>query len=321
LIGIMSNALKGHEGRAPASTLDAAKAAGFGGVMFGSLLEASPDLSPVALQQLAADARARDMTVACGISSFNPSNPARNAKLTALGDGDIVKGFAKAIDGAAALGTGSLFFVVGAIEDREDPALPWAEQLAKVTEALIGLRSRAKDQGVGLWLKTHEELTTFEIVRIIEAVGADVMGVSHDPVNLVCRIEDPVLATQRIAPYVKQVHLDDAIVTFDGDTVRRYLADMGRGDLDWPGILNIVGDVPAWVEFHRGQFAMPVFDAAWVAAQPDLALDEYRGIVGTAFRRFNKHEAPSDQSDPYGRLPAAIEWLTTTYPQLAGTTR
>jgi len=313
LIGIMSNALKGHEERTPTETIDTAKAAGFEGVMFGSLLEPSPDLSPATLKELAVEAKAREMVVAAGIGSFNPSKPERNAKLAALGGGDIVNGFAKAIDGAEALGTSSLFFVVGAIEDRHDPALPWPDQLSRVTEALVSLKSRARDQGVGLWLKTHEELTTHEVLAIIEAVGTDVMGVSHDPVNVVCRIEDPVLATKRVAPYVKQVHLDDAIITFDGDSVRRYLSPMGEGDLDWPEILKLVGDVPVWVEFHRGQFVMPVFDSQWLSAQRDVTLDEYRAIVGAAFRRFSRHETPWDQADPYGRLPAALKWLVTSH--------
>jgi sugar phosphate isomerase/epimerase len=309
LVGIMSSSLKGYEGRAPVDTMEAARSAGLDGVLFGNILELSPTLETAALKSIAGEAKARGMRLGAGLGSFNPSKPERNMALAAAGGGDIVAGLGRAIDATAALGTDTLFFVIGMIEDREDPALPWASQLARVTETLIGLRSRLLDSGVKLLLKTHEELTTFEAVRVIEAVGSDVMGISHDPVNLPCRIEDAVAATARVAPYVRQVHLDDATVTFDGSKLRRYLAPMGSGDIDWTNIFSQIGDVPVWIEFHRGQFAMPVFDRDWIAAQPDLTLDEYRAILAPAVVRFAKAETPWDQADPFGRLPAALAWL------------
>jgi len=308
MVGIMSSSLQGYEGRGAVETLDVARSNGLDGVLFGNILELSPDLDASMLKSVAVAAKARGLGLGVGLGSFNPSKPERNKPLTALGGGDIASGLARAIDATATLGARTLFFVIGMIEDREDPHLPWTSQLARVADSLGGLKSRLQDSGVQLLLKTHEELTTFEAVRLIEAVGSDVLGISHDPVNLVCRIEDPVAATRRVAPYVKQIHIDDATITFDGDKMRRYLAPMGTGDIDWPAIMALVGDVPRWLEFHRGQFAMPVFDRDWVAAQPDLTLDEYRAIVGTAFRRSGKAETPWDQADPFGRLPMAKAW-------------
>ena len=314
MVGIMSSSLKGYEGRSAVQTMDAALAAGLDGVLFGNVLELSPDLDALALKAVATEAKVRNIRVGAGLGSFNPSKPVRNKALAGLGGGDIVQGLARTIDAVAALGTDTLFFVIGTIEDREDPQLPWPSQLARVADALGALRPRLRDNGLRLLLKTHEELTTFEAARLIEAVGSDVMGISHDPVNLVCRIEDPVAATNRVAPYVQQVHLDDATITFDGDRMRRYLAPMGSGDIDWPAILQRIGDVPVWLEFHRGQFAMPVFDEAWLAAQPDLTLNEYRAIIGPAVARLARHETPADQADPFGRLPAALDWLARRRP-------
>lgn len=69
--------------------------------------------------------------------------------------------------------------------------------------------------GSRLLLKTHEEITSFEIVRIIEKVGADVIGVLLDPVNFVARLEEPIVYNARVAPYVRQVHLEDFVVRYN----------------------------------------------------------------------------------------------------------
>ncbi len=60
---------------------------------------------------------------------------------------------------------------------------------------------------------------------------------------------------------------------------------MGQGDIDWAGIFALAGKTTGWVEFHRGQFAMPAFDPQWLKRQPDLGLNEYSAIIGTAHRR------------------------------------
>ncbi len=183
MVGIMSSSLKGYEGRSAVQTMDAGLAAGLDGVLFGNVLELSPDLDALALKAVATEAKVRNIRVGAGLGSFNPSKPVRNKALAGLGGGDIVQGLARTIDAVAALGTDTLFFVIGTIEDREDTELPWPSQLARVADALGALRPRLRDNGLRLLLKTHEELTTFEAVRLIEAVGSDVMGISHDPVN------------------------------------------------------------------------------------------------------------------------------------------
>lgn len=309
MIGVFNNSLPGFETHTPTQTLDAAKALGLDAVMFGNILTISPTLDHTLLGQVASEAAERRLKLAAGIGSFNPSRPDRAKALVDAGYGDMTTGLGNALRAAKALGVPSLFFVVGMIEDRDDPDLPWQTQLDSVIAGLKAVAPVVRETGVKLLIKTHEEITTFEILRIIDAVGADVLGVAHDPVNVVCRIEDAVEATRRIAPHIAQVHVDNCYQTFDGDLMRRYLCPMTDGDLDWPAILKLSGDVMWWVEFHRGQFAMPIFDRAWVAAQSDITLDEYRGLVAGTVKRARENAAVPDQVDVFKRLAPAIAWL------------
>jgi hypothetical protein len=63
-----------------------------------------------------------------------------------------------------------------------------------------------------------------------------------------------------------------------------------------------------WIEMHSGQFAMPVFDPAWLARQPEVALAELAGVMAMA-NRFGDRAVPWDQGAPTSRLPQAYERL------------
>lgn len=309
MIGVFNNSLPGHEALTPIQILDEAKKLGLGGVLFGNIFSAVPDLDPVTLNEIRQAADERALVINAGAGAFNPARPERCKTLIEAGDGDMVKGMERVLRAMPALGAKTVFFVVGMIEDREDPAVSWEAQLQGVIDAVKALAPAIKESGTRLLIKTHEEISSFEILRIIEAVGPDLLGIAHDPVNVACRLEDAVECTRRIAPHVAQVHIDDAYVTFDGDTMRRYLAPLGTGDIDWPALLALVPNATRWIEFHRGQFAMPVFDKSWLAAQADTTLDEYRQLISDTVRNFRSGRDVPDQNDVYKRLAPSMEWL------------
>lgn len=60
----------------------------------------------------------------------------------------------------------------------------------------------------------------------------EVLGISFDPVNVLVRLEDPVAAARRVAPYVHHVHVDDAVVIFVDDGLERKLYPPGEGFVD-----------------------------------------------------------------------------------------
>lgn len=309
MIGVFNNSLPGHEGLSPVQILDSAKALGLGAVLFGNILSVVPDLDAGTLADIGAAAKARGLIVNVGVGTFNPARPERCKALIEVGGGDMVKGLERVLRAMPLLGAGTAFFVVGMIEDRDDPNVPWAAQLQGVIEGVKALAPAIRESGTRLLIKTHEEISSFEILRIIAAVGEDLLAIAHDPVNVPCRIEDPVECTRRIARHVVQVHIDDCYTTFDGDHMRRYLTALGTGDIDWPALLALVPHATRWIEFHRGQFAMPVFDKDWLAAQTDATLDEYRSLIAATVRNARANRPMPDQKDVFLRLEPSIAWL------------
>ncbi len=307
--GVFDTSLQGHEARPAEQAVGEAHSHGLNGLMLGDITAAVPDLSPARLEAIAQAARQKSMTLSAGAGMFNPANPKRCDGLLRLGEGDVVAGMAKVIRAMPVLGAETLFFVVGMIQDRNDPDVAWSDQLAGVVAGVRALEGPIRESGIRLLIKTHEEISSFEILRIIEAVGPDLLGIAHDPVNVACRLEDAVSCTRRIAAYIEQFHLDDAHLTFDGSLMRRYLSPMGTGSLDWETILSLAPGKPIWIEFHRGQFAMPVFDREWLADQKDMTLDEYRSLLAGAVSRTQAGGEVPDQVDVYKRLAPAIAWL------------
>jgi 3-oxoisoapionate decarboxylase len=305
--GIVRTSLPDTDGLDPSAALAAAAGLGLDGVLYSSLLDVSPTLDRSALRALI-DGSHR-MRLAAGVGWLNPTRPERSERLSRLGEGNLALGLRRLIESAAAIGLDRLFFVIGTIDERFDRALPWSEQLAGVTSFLQRAAPMLRDLGIRLLIKTHEEIFTAEVVRLVETVGPDVLGVALDPVNVLCRLEDPVAATRRVAPYVGQVHLDDAVMQMERQGIRRLLCPIGEGAIDWRAILQLIPpEVPRWIEMHRAQFAMPAFDRDWLALQPDIELGEYATVLGMA-ARFGDRPTPWDQARPASRLPATLTAL------------
>jgi len=290
-------------GNDPLDAIIKTAALGAGEVTFYSLFELSPTLDPAVLRELKAEADTLGIAIAASLDWLNPLRLDRHTRELQLGDGDLARGVRRLLETGASLGMREMFFTIGTLEDR---AANWRAQLDAVAALLTGLKPVLADLGMRTLVKTHEEITSWECLELVERVGPDALAVSYDPANMLVRLEEPLAAARRLAPYVTQLHIDDATLSLEGDTVlRRHLALVGRGIIDWPNLLALLPTAKPLIELHRGQFAIPAFDQAWLADQPYIQLGEYAALVRSAVRHGSP--PPIDQNDITLRLPAALE--------------
>jgi 3-oxoisoapionate decarboxylase len=96
--------------------------------------------------------------------------------------------------------------------------------------------------GVTLALETYEQLTSTELVALVEQVGSDRLGICLDPANTVAALEHPRDVVERCAPYTKNVHVKDFAFTRRGGWVGFTLegARFGEGLLDVDHLLRTV---------------------------------------------------------------------------------
>jgi sugar phosphate isomerase/epimerase len=134
-------------------------------------------------------------------------------------------------------------------------------------------------------LETHEEITTFEVVRLVEAVGPDVMGITFDTGNVTHRGEDPVAATRRIAPYVRQAHLKDVVHVFADEGLLRQVRPCGQGLVDFETILPVLHQQNPRLNLSienpntHGRMIVQIYDPVWQASHPDLSLGELAELI------------------------------------------
>jgi sugar phosphate isomerase/epimerase len=174
----------------------------------------------------------------------------------------------------------------------------WTDH-APVTEKLLeamaeALRPQAplfRDLGVTLALELHFEFTTFELLRLFEMCRAepgDWLGVCLDTFNVLPMLEDPVLASERILPWVVATHVKDGGLALDDGGLLAFPTAVGEGQVDLHGILSLLATLPRpvnlSVEDHGGRFRTPFFDDDFRCRFPDLDTRELSRLVAGAHK-------------------------------------
>nr|WP_302054599.1 TIM barrel protein [Burkholderia multivorans] len=111
-----------------------------------------------------------------------------------------------------------------------------------IEKVLHKLAPAARANGTHLNIETHDEITSFEILRLIERVGADCTGVVFDTANVLQRGEHPVFAARRLAPHVRQTHIKDAYVARAPGGLDFQTRRCGEGIADFETVIPIVAD-------------------------------------------------------------------------------
>lgn len=149
-----------------------------------------------------------------GIGRVNPYNTNETPEVWLLGGGDYKLAVERMITAAAEIGAKELIGVTAGwkgkhsgyqVYDRFRTDVTWNEQLQATARFLQSIAPVLRDTGTRINLETHEEITSYEIVRMIEEVGDDVLGVALDTANVVARGG----AACR-GPEIRSVHSSDA---------------------------------------------------------------------------------------------------------------
>ncbi len=110
----------------------------------------------------------------------------------------------------------------------------------------------ARDRGVVLAIENHQDVTSHELLRLIEAVGDDALGVNLDTGSVLATCEDPVAFAQAVAPWVRNLHLKDYRLVRGPDGFRLVRCALGEGVVDFAEIVRVMArarpDVRASIE-------------------------------------------------------------------------
>lgn len=318
-LGIDAQKLPEFRKRGPLASLDLVHELGLGGIFFPTALDMSPTLDAGYLRDLRAKADDLGLYLESGLGKINPYCSAEAPELRAAGDGDIIAGFIRMMEASVAIGCLELWVSPGNFKpayrgrlavDRFRTDVTWDEQLLATERVLKKLAPAARANGVHMNVETHDEITSFEILRLIEAVGPDCLGVVFDTANMVQRGEHPVWAAKRVAPHIRQTHIKDALVARAPGGLDFQPRTVGTGVVDFAAILPILAgvnpDLTLSLEIAQSTADNPrrpnprqciqIDDPLWRAGHPDLTSEEleaYLAMVDAVERRIAAGEVES----------------------------
>ncbi|ULL14978.1 sugar phosphate isomerase/epimerase [Paenibacillus sp. H1-7] len=290
--------------------LEKAKQEGYEGVYYKSALYVSGTLDQAELQAAYQCASDLGLYIDLGIGRVNPFNTNETPEVWMLGGGNYLLAMEKLIRASASIGATELIGVTAGwkgmfdgyhVYDRYRTDVTWEEQLEATSRFLRRLAPSLREYGVRINLETHEEITTFEILRLIEEVGEDVLGVALDTANVVARGEDPVNAAKRVSPYVHQMHAKDCIVTFSDTGLVRQIRPAGEGIVDFAAVCKEIAvhspELHMQIEDHKGLMHCDFFVDAWRQSHPDLQMADVTELFRHA-KRCEQRIASGELMDP-----------------------
>lgn len=310
-LGIDGLKLPEAKKRGPLASLYHVKALGLDGIFFSTLLDMSPQLDRGQLRDIRQKADELGLYLESGLGKINPYCSAESPELRDIGGGDIIAGLSRMIEAGAEIGCRELWVSPGNFKpaykgrlavDRFRTDVTWDEQLLAMEKVLHKLAPVARANGVHMNIETHDEITSFEILRLIEAVGEDCVGVVLDTANMLQRGEHPVWTTRRLAPWVRQTHIKDAYIGRAEGGLDFQPRPCGTGIVDFDAILSLLAKVNPHLNLSleiakssddQRRAANPrqciqINDPLWLAGHPDLTpeeLDAYFAMLNAYEKR------------------------------------
>ncbi|MBO9521527.1 MAG: sugar phosphate isomerase/epimerase [Nocardioidaceae bacterium] len=321
-------------------------ALGLDGVFFRSTRDISPSLDHGELRAAVELADELGLYLEAGTTKVNPFAVPEAADVRELGGGDFVAGFTRIVEASAKAGIHELWAATANYKfgtpgllgyDRFRTDVSWDEQLAATAKLLCKLEPVLAANGCHLNIETHEEITSFELVRLVEDAGPHAFGITFDTANVLNRGEDPVAAARRVAPYARQSHVRDGALFADETGAYRFLAPCGEGVIDWPGLLRALLEGGSerltlsieGIMWGRWQMPVPYLDPDWGPGHPDLdesELERFAALVREHGQRVARGERPGPEhyrakptlAERTAFVTESVAFLRTTLAELSG---
>jgi sugar phosphate isomerase/epimerase len=138
------------------------------------------------------------------------------------------------VEASRSLGIDLVSFHAGFLpEDASDP------DYAKLIGRLRTLATMFADAGIDLAFETGQEEAGI-LASFLADLAAPNVGVNFDPANMILYAKgDPVSGLKTLLPYLKQIHIKDAILTTEPGTWGSEVV-VGTGQVDWTAFLAVL---------------------------------------------------------------------------------
>jgi sugar phosphate isomerase/epimerase len=198
----------------------------------------------------------------------------------------------------------------------------WGEQLQASKNLLLKIRPILSDLGLRIDLENHEDLTSQELIRMIEEIGPEYLGVSLDVANLPVLGEDPYEGSVRMAPSTHLVHVKDIFLIPTIKGLLRQIRPAGEGIINWESIIPMIykqdPNTRLLVEDHKGLIQIDLLEPNWRKYFPELAQHEVDALMELAKIGYQKVEQGTIEApESYEAIPYKDQKFTRITKSLA----
>ncbi|GMA60983.1 sugar phosphate isomerase/epimerase [Alicyclobacillus fastidiosus] len=147
------------------------------------------------------------------------------------------------IELSARVGAETVRTVVGGADfggDRRPMVGRWSEFLRDVLAGFKEATRVAEQVGVDFAIENHQDLASEELVWLCESIGSKRFGINLDTGNPLATAEEPFTFFERVAPYLKNVHLKDYDIFLSDEGYRLVRCPLGQGVIDFPSLFQIL---------------------------------------------------------------------------------
>ncbi|MCI0629257.1 MAG: sugar phosphate isomerase/epimerase [Phycisphaerales bacterium] len=150
-------------------------------------------------------------------------------------------------------------------QDRANP------ERAKLTDRLRTVAEVFAHYKVDVALETGQE-SADTLAQVLDDLAYPNVGVNFDPANMIrFRTGHPVQSLRRLAPYIRQVHIRDAVIISPTAESCGQEVPAGEGAIDWDAFFQAALDLHPPVQFVIERESRPATDQDIAAAQKLIA--------------------------------------------------
>lgn len=117
---------------------------------------------------------------------------------------------------------------------------PWPEHVEYCISTLKKLAPQLREQGLKIAIENHQDLDSHDLLKIVEAVGVDVVGVTFDIGNAFSVCEDPIFFAQKLGSSIINIHLKDYKIFRSTEGFRLARCPLGAGSVDFKAVLPVL---------------------------------------------------------------------------------
>ena len=117
--------------------------------------------------------------------------------------------------------------------NRKQLPYSWSDHVMNIINALKEIATEIRAAGLKIAVENHQDVDSRDLLRIIDEVGDDVVGVNFDIGNAFATFEDPLAFAHRVGSRIINIHLKDYKIFRSNQGYRLARCAIGDGAVDF----------------------------------------------------------------------------------------